>query len=353
MLAERDLLRHLLGSYLQGDTPPRPTPDGVNARRAVRDAMTRQVLCVSPEQPLAEVASSPDAAQSLDGGAVGARSLASTRPTSTGRFAFLNDPRDTRSGSRTGTTGRSGRVAQLPASTSQESRLREFPKWSEARQDATPLAPRGGARGGGGGGTREGYSERRKFSRSCFARSSRRLNRLITSLASEGPNRELPSLCAPGSPRRGRSCGRRGGRRSAAEAPQRRGRELVAPGQALEDVVGEPGSHGVQCQVGEQVRVRWTARPPWTSRGPERRRVARAQPTLVNCWRPGRSRRRRPACRVTAWAAPRSAGNGEVVDGADLADPLDHVVGSVRELAARYCSRSCWKPWLVMPISTL
>ena len=57
MLAERDLLRHLLGSYLQGDSPPRPTPDGVNARRAVRDAMTRQVLCVSPEQPLAEVAS--------------------------------------------------------------------------------------------------------------------------------------------------------------------------------------------------------------------------------------------------------------------------------------------------------
>ena len=57
MLAERDLLRHLLGSHLQGDTPPRPTPEGVNARRAVRDAMTRQVLCVSPEQPLAEVAS--------------------------------------------------------------------------------------------------------------------------------------------------------------------------------------------------------------------------------------------------------------------------------------------------------
>jgi CBS domain-containing protein/mannitol/fructose-specific phosphotransferase system IIA component (Ntr-type) len=57
MLGERDLLRHLLSSYLQGDTPPRHTPDGVNARRAVRDAMTRQVLCVSPEQPLAEVAS--------------------------------------------------------------------------------------------------------------------------------------------------------------------------------------------------------------------------------------------------------------------------------------------------------
>lgn len=57
MLGERELLRHLLSSYLQGDSPPRPTPDGVNARRAVRDAMTRQVLCVSPEQPLAEVAS--------------------------------------------------------------------------------------------------------------------------------------------------------------------------------------------------------------------------------------------------------------------------------------------------------
>jgi CBS domain-containing protein len=58
MLGERELLRHLLSSYLQGgDSPQRPTPDGVNARRAVRDAMTRQVLCVSPEQPLAEVAS--------------------------------------------------------------------------------------------------------------------------------------------------------------------------------------------------------------------------------------------------------------------------------------------------------
>jgi CBS domain-containing protein len=54
MLAEKDLLRHLMSSYLvdsgTGKGTPLPTP------RAVRDVMTRQVLCVSPEQPLAEVA---------------------------------------------------------------------------------------------------------------------------------------------------------------------------------------------------------------------------------------------------------------------------------------------------------
>jgi CBS domain-containing protein len=54
MLAEKDLLRHLMSNYLvdsgAGKGTPLPTP------RAVRDVMTRQVLCVSPEQPLAEVA---------------------------------------------------------------------------------------------------------------------------------------------------------------------------------------------------------------------------------------------------------------------------------------------------------
>ena len=54
MLAEKDLLRHLMSSYLvdsgTGKGTPLPPP------RAVRDVMTRQVLCVSPEQPLAEVA---------------------------------------------------------------------------------------------------------------------------------------------------------------------------------------------------------------------------------------------------------------------------------------------------------
>ncbi|HJU65827.1 MAG TPA: CBS domain-containing protein, partial [Gemmatimonadaceae bacterium] len=56
MLSERELLRHMMGNVLQGGTTHRPTPTGT-ARRTVRDVMTRQVLCVSPEQPLAEVAS--------------------------------------------------------------------------------------------------------------------------------------------------------------------------------------------------------------------------------------------------------------------------------------------------------
>jgi CBS domain-containing protein len=54
MLSSRDLVRDLLGSYLQGGTD-RPTPKP--PRRTVRDVMTRQVLCVSPDEPLAEVAS--------------------------------------------------------------------------------------------------------------------------------------------------------------------------------------------------------------------------------------------------------------------------------------------------------
>ncbi|MBC7789662.1 MAG: CBS domain-containing protein [Anaerolineae bacterium] len=57
MLSERELMRHLLGSYLQGGHSPRAAPGITNARRSVREAMTRQVLCVAPEQPLAEVAS--------------------------------------------------------------------------------------------------------------------------------------------------------------------------------------------------------------------------------------------------------------------------------------------------------
>ncbi len=55
MLGQRELLQHMLTEYLdragahRGATP-------VERTRAVRDVMTRQVLCVSPEQPLAEVA---------------------------------------------------------------------------------------------------------------------------------------------------------------------------------------------------------------------------------------------------------------------------------------------------------
>ncbi len=57
MLSERELLRDLLSHYLPraGDANA-PQPPAA-ARRTVRDIMTRQVLCVAPEQPLAEVAS--------------------------------------------------------------------------------------------------------------------------------------------------------------------------------------------------------------------------------------------------------------------------------------------------------
>ena len=57
MLSERELLRHLLSHYLPRAGGDSPTPPPATAKRTVRDVMTRQVLCVAPEQPLAEVAS--------------------------------------------------------------------------------------------------------------------------------------------------------------------------------------------------------------------------------------------------------------------------------------------------------
>jgi CBS domain-containing protein/mannitol/fructose-specific phosphotransferase system IIA component (Ntr-type) len=61
LLSDKELMRHMLSnSLLPGAhsrrTPPQGVP-GVEGRRAVRDVMTRQVLAVAPEQPLAEVAS--------------------------------------------------------------------------------------------------------------------------------------------------------------------------------------------------------------------------------------------------------------------------------------------------------
>lgn len=58
MLTERELMRHLLNSYLHSGAAPRGDRDSALGERArdVRDVMTRQVLCVAPEQPLAEVA---------------------------------------------------------------------------------------------------------------------------------------------------------------------------------------------------------------------------------------------------------------------------------------------------------
>ncbi len=62
MLSERELMRHMLNSaaFLGGGRGGRAEVSRFGAdhtRRTVRDVMTRQVLCVSPDQPLAEVAS--------------------------------------------------------------------------------------------------------------------------------------------------------------------------------------------------------------------------------------------------------------------------------------------------------
>ena len=57
MIGERELLRTLSG-YLQGGRGEGPRAPGVPAQRStVRDAMTRQVLCVSPDQAIADVSS--------------------------------------------------------------------------------------------------------------------------------------------------------------------------------------------------------------------------------------------------------------------------------------------------------
>ena len=57
MLGERELLLSL-GNYLQGGRADSPKAPGIpNMRATVRDAMRRQVLCVSPDEPLADVSS--------------------------------------------------------------------------------------------------------------------------------------------------------------------------------------------------------------------------------------------------------------------------------------------------------
>jgi CBS domain-containing protein len=57
MLSERELMRHMLSLASINGSIPRPQSGVERARRTVRDVMTRQVLCVSPDQPLSEVAS--------------------------------------------------------------------------------------------------------------------------------------------------------------------------------------------------------------------------------------------------------------------------------------------------------
>ena len=57
MLGERELLRSLSG-YLQGGRGEAPKAPGVPVSKpTVRDAMTRQVLCVSPDEAIADVSS--------------------------------------------------------------------------------------------------------------------------------------------------------------------------------------------------------------------------------------------------------------------------------------------------------
>ena len=58
MLGERELMRDMLSnSAIFGGASARPTSAADQGKRTVREVMTRQVLCVSPDQPLAEVAS--------------------------------------------------------------------------------------------------------------------------------------------------------------------------------------------------------------------------------------------------------------------------------------------------------
>jgi CBS domain-containing protein len=57
LLSERELMRHLMATALLPDSTGRSMPRPAQGRRTVRDVMTRQVLCVAPEQSVAEVAS--------------------------------------------------------------------------------------------------------------------------------------------------------------------------------------------------------------------------------------------------------------------------------------------------------
>jgi CBS domain-containing protein len=56
MLGERELMQRLLGPFLTGGGGHQDRAGG-SATPTVRDAMNRKVMCVSPAQPLAEVAS--------------------------------------------------------------------------------------------------------------------------------------------------------------------------------------------------------------------------------------------------------------------------------------------------------
>jgi len=57
MVSEREVIRHLLTTQVFSGADVRSSPSPVAGPRTVRDVMSRQVMCVAPEQPIAEVAS--------------------------------------------------------------------------------------------------------------------------------------------------------------------------------------------------------------------------------------------------------------------------------------------------------
>jgi CBS domain-containing protein len=57
MVSEREVIRHLLTTQVFSGADVRAAVAPGTPSRSVRDVMSRQVMCVSPEQPIAEVAS--------------------------------------------------------------------------------------------------------------------------------------------------------------------------------------------------------------------------------------------------------------------------------------------------------
>jgi CBS domain-containing protein len=57
MVSEREVIRHLLSTQVFSGADVRASLSPLSGPRTVRDVMSRQVMCVAPEQPIAEVAS--------------------------------------------------------------------------------------------------------------------------------------------------------------------------------------------------------------------------------------------------------------------------------------------------------
>jgi CBS domain-containing protein len=57
MVSEREVIRHLLSTQVFSGADVRSSLSPLSGPRTVRDVMSRQVMCVAPEQPIAEVAS--------------------------------------------------------------------------------------------------------------------------------------------------------------------------------------------------------------------------------------------------------------------------------------------------------